>query len=85
MKTYRRHNCTAQHKTNRTFLKCALRNINWISGEGNYAVIAWCNRTITLWHEQDRAQQALDLITSDRCGHRCRHNHELITIQRGNE
>ncbi|WP_157498323.1 hypothetical protein [Leifsonia sp. Leaf336] len=83
MKTYRQHNCQSKHRTNHTFLNCALHNINWIHGNGNYAVIAWCNRTITLWHERPLAQQALDIINADACGHRCRHNHELITIDRG--
>ena len=43
MKVYRRHNCTAAHRSARTFMKCAIPKAAWIVGRGDYASIAWCD------------------------------------------
>lgn len=84
MKTYRQHHCEKQHQSERTFLRCAIRNAAWIEGNGEYAVIAWCDRpTITLWRTPTPAQAALQELNALRCGGQCRERHELIRIEKG--
>lgn len=82
MKTYRIHNCASQHRTERTFVKCAIRRLEWVHGHGPFAVISWCRyRTVTLHPTLEAATAALSLIDGGACGGRCRRAHELVQIQ----
>lgn len=81
MKVYRRHNCERQHKSARTFLRCAFPRAAWCTGKGDYALIAWCNvPTITLWRTPEEAEDQKAAIDAAACGGRCRRQHEVIRI-----
>lgn len=81
MKTYRRHRCRRQHKTAETFLKCAIRNLEWVAGDGNFALIAWCSvPTITLHPTLSEADEALLNLNKIVCGHACTGRHEVVYI-----
>lgn len=72
MKTYTRHNCDSNHRTARTFLKCAVPRAAWIVGTGDYAVITWCRvPAISLHTTEDAARTTLHQVNADVCGGRC--------------
>ena len=82
MKTYRQHKCTAHHRTERTFLKCAIPRAAWVSGHGQFALIAWCRvPTITLHQQLDDAEESKATIDSTGCGGACKRRHEIIRIE----
>jgi len=79
MKTYRRHGCDRRHRTAATFMRCAIPNAEWIDGEGEWALIAWCRvPTVTLWPDQTSAQDALDRLGP--CGGFCHRRHEVVHV-----
>jgi hypothetical protein len=81
MKTYRRHNCTARHRTTRTFMACAIPRAAWVMGEGEYASIAWCHTpTVILWDTLAEAESAKAMIDSTGCGGRCYRRHEIVRV-----
>ena len=81
MKLYRRHNCTARHRTFNRFARCAVGRVEWVDGEGPYAVIAWCQvPTITLWPTQAEAERVCNGLTY--CGHACSGHHEVVQLVR---
>ena len=81
MKTYRRHNCTAQHRTARTFMKCAVRNAVWVMGSGEFALIAWCGLpSISLWASAVEAEEERELLDGTGCGGRCTRRHEVVRV-----
>ncbi|OAV63122.1 hypothetical protein [Enteractinococcus helveticum] len=82
MKIYRKHYCLKQHKTARTFLKCAIPRNAWISGTGNIAVIAWCRvPTITLWGNEVDAYRAKKMIDDSACGGNCNRRHDIVKVE----
>lgn len=80
--TWRRHRCEAQHRTTRTWMRCALgRRVEWISGRGRFAVVAYCRvTTVTLWETPDAARHACRVIDATGCGGRCRNRHQLVHV-----
>ena len=81
MKTYSRHNCNRRHRTNQTFIECAIPRVAWVEGDGDYALITWCNvPAVSLWPTAEAAQAKLDGLGS--CGHSCRRNHEVVRLDR---
>ena len=84
IKTYRRHRCESQHRTYRTFLKCAIRRLEWVMGDGQFAVIAWCGvPTVTLHKRLEDARDAWETVNATGCGGRCSRRHEIVRLDRG--
>lgn len=80
--TWRRHRCTSKHRTARTWMRCALGRVEWISGRGRFAVIAYCrSTTVTLWTEPAFARRAVQTIDSTGCGGRCVRRHALVYVE----
>ena len=52
-------------------------------GAGRWATVAWCGgMSVMLWHDPDKAEDALLRIDDDACGHACDHigDHELVDL-----
>lgn len=82
MKVYSRHYCEAHHRTERTFLKCALRRLEWVHGRGDIALIAWCKYvTVTLYGSVADAEKAKTWIDNGGCGGGCHKSHDIVRIQ----
>jgi len=82
MKTYRRHHCERQHRTVKTFLRCAIPRHHWIAGEGSIALISWCGGpTISLWLDTEAAEDSKGWIDTYKCGHACTGRHEIVRIE----
>lgn len=78
------HKCRAQHRTERTFLGCAIPRAAWIVGHGPYALIAWCSvPTISLFEALDAAESKKSFIDATRCGGRCANHHEIVRVDLG--
>jgi hypothetical protein len=78
MTTHRRHNCTRNHRTYKAAAKCIWRKAEWITGEGPYAVLAYCSvLTITLHATIESADEALYVIGDTGCGGKCRRDHTI--------
>lgn len=83
MKRYTRHGCRATHRTYNRFARCAIKSATWVTGEGPYAVIAWCRvPTVTLWITQGEAERAKTFIDATGCGGRCSRQHEVVKLDR---
>jgi hypothetical protein len=81
MKTYRRHNCTRQHKTYHAFAKCTFRRAVWVIGDGPYATLAWCRSLSVMLHETEHeAEISLEMINHTACGGLCNGRHELVLL-----
>lgn len=79
---YRRHNCIRRHRTYRTFAKCVWPRAAWISGNGPFAVVAYCRvTTVTLHTTASAAQNAIWTINSTGCGGRCSRHHKLVRLE----
>jgi hypothetical protein len=51
----------------------------WVSGDGPYALVAWCRvPTVTLWTTRDKAKRVLADL--DACGQRCHQHHEILRL-----
>lgn len=73
--------CSRQHASARGFIRCKIRHARWVTGDGEWALIAWCNApTITLWPNRTEALDAHNLLHAIRCGSRCRDAHEIARI-----
>lgn len=56
MRTYRNHNCSTTHADLRSFVRCAVPGVEWVTGQGSFAVIAWCKPvTVTLYETEPDA------------------------------
>jgi len=83
VKTYRRHNCTKNHRTTRTLAECMFRRAAWISGTGDYACLAWCDvLTVQLYATAEEATAAKHRIDSTACGSRCTKRHEVARLEK---
>lgn len=81
MKTYRNHRCTSQHRTPRAFVKCAIKRLEWVQGDGHLALIAWCKvPTVTLHTDMATALSAKQMIDGTGCGGRCQNRHEIVQV-----
>jgi hypothetical protein len=81
MKVYRQHRCTKMHRTERTFMECAIPRAAWVKGEGSFALIAWC-RVPTVWlfstvEEAEAHQRGID---RSGCGGMCNREHEIVRV-----
>lgn len=89
VKTYRRHNCNAKHRTTKAMARCVWPNALWIVGTGAYATVSYCRRpdtrgdqtTVMLHPDAERARAALSLINSDACGGFCQHRHDIVILE----
>lgn len=54
----------------------------WITGDGQYALLAHCNNqlTITLWLTRDEAEEQKRFIDTMACGGNCTRDHEIIDL-----
>ena len=81
MKIYRRHYCGSAHRYYRTAAACIWRKALWISGDGPYALLAWCgDLTISLHPTRARAEATMIGLADKACGSRCYNEHELIIL-----
>lgn len=81
MKMYRNHRCESQHRTERTFIKCAIGRLAWVHGIGDLALIAWCRvPTVTLHSDAANAKKAMEVIDGTGCGGRCTGRHEIVRV-----
>ncbi|GEN78706.1 hypothetical protein [Actinotalea fermentans] len=81
MKTYRFHYCRRQHRTWRALATCMFPRAAWITGDGPFAVLAWCGVTsVTLHADTDAATRALEIVNASGCGGRCTRDHELVRL-----
>jgi|GEM_PF-2526319 len=81
VKVYRLHHCAANHRTERTFLQCAIPRLAWVAGSGSYALIAWCKvPTVTLYPSLADALEGAEVIATGGCGGRCRGRHEVVYV-----
>lgn len=84
MKTYRIHNCQAAHRTYRTLVRCMIPKAAWVAGEGQYALIAWCDvPTVSLHDDLANAIEKKGFIDRTRCGGRCTGHHDIVQIVKG--
>jgi hypothetical protein len=78
---WRQHNCRAQHRTPKTFMKCAVPRAAWVMGSGEFATVAWCGTpTVELHDTLDQAVKAKALIDSTGCGGRCQRRHQIVRV-----
>jgi hypothetical protein len=82
MKIYRRHRCSAQHRTFRTFANCVWPRAAWVHGEGPFALVAYCGRrvTVSLHATADAAEENKWLIDDTACVGSCCRSHEIIRL-----
>lgn len=81
------HNCERYHRTTRAFIKCALPRIAWVSGEGEYALLARCGgpsrSSVTLHPTLESAREAKASIDRNGCGNQCRgrgRGHRIVRV-----
>jgi hypothetical protein len=75
------HHCPRKHPTSRAHVRCSIPRVEWIVGDGEYAVIAWCGvPTVTLHAEHAAALDAHTFITELGCGGSCVRAHEIRRV-----
>ena len=75
------HRCDRRHRSEATFIKCAIPKLEWVSGSGPYAVVAWCRvPTVTLWESYSEALRAKHAIDWRACGGKCSRKHQIVRI-----
>ena len=80
-KLYRRHDCASRHRTWKTAAKCIWRRAAWITGDGRYALLAYCDvLTVTLWDDPTEAEERKAFIDQYQCGHACTGRHEIVEL-----
>lgn len=82
---YRRHNCTRDHRSDRTFAQCVWPRAHWVIGDGPYATLAFCRvLTIELHETREHAERMLDVIAGSGCGGACKgeRGHRLVFLSR---
>lgn len=84
---YRRHNCSAKHRTFKTFAKCVWPRAEWVEGEGEYALVAYCGvTTVTLWPQAGFAEASARkrMIDSTGCGSDCSFGpqHKIVRLEK---
>lgn len=83
VKIYRQHRCRRTHPTYRRFARCALPRLASVSGEGAYAVVAWCGPgSAQLYENPDAADIGKRIIDKERCCNVCRNRHEIIQLRK---
>jgi hypothetical protein len=80
-KIYRRHGCSSRHRTWNKVAECIWPRSVWVTGEGRYAVLAWCRSlTVTLWESPAEAENAKQFIDKLACGGMCSRDHEIVEL-----
>ena len=76
------HRCHRKHRSARTYLACAFPDAAWITGDGEFALIAPCRvPTISLHKTHEDAEAAKAFIDTYGCGGYCRHSrHRIVHI-----
>lgn len=83
---YRRHgkrDCTAAHRTYRTWARCLWPHAHWIIGDGPFATVSRCRYrvlTVQLHRSEQDARVALGFIDGSGCGGACQGRHDLVKI-----
>jgi hypothetical protein len=78
---YTAHNCGGTHTMYQELAECMFRPQRPVSGEGGYAILAYCRGLTVALHETlEKAQDALSLIDGDACGGACRNDHHLVRL-----
>ena len=84
MKVYRAHNCGRRHQAWPALARCMWRHAAWISGDGPWAVIAWCGvASVSLHEDPDAADLAIERVDATGCGSQCTGRHELVRLAFG--
>lgn len=86
MRTYRNHNCPQTHADLRSFTRCAVPGVEWVTGTGEFAVIAWCKpTTVTLFATEADALAGSYAVGRRGCGPNCRGRHDLYRMNPRND
>lgn len=73
------------HSDRASVAECRIPDAAWISGSGEWALIAWCRvPTVTLWDTRDEAETAMRLIDATGCGGNCGRVHEIARVRTWN-
>lgn len=83
MKVYRQHRCRGYHARGFDFVLCAIPRLEGVYGRGEYAVIAWCGRTVWLFTDEEEAHGLMDKYEFDGCGPGCKEKHDIVRIDPG--
>lgn len=92
IKVYRHHNCARKHRSETTFMECALgKKASWVTGVGQYASISWCNGrrhrnhyvTVILCETLEQAMRRKSEIDYTACGGFCERRHQVVRIEKG--
>lgn len=68
-------------KTFKQKAKRKWRNAEWITGNGKYALLAYCDvLTVTLWPTYEEAVMRKAFIDKYACGHACYKHHEIVEV-----
>lgn len=75
--------CGRAHRTYNKVAKCVWPKAWWYSGEGAFALIAFCGgETVTLWKTLAEAEEKEVLLRGTRCGGSCAGDHMLAELVR---
>lgn len=71
------------HPSYRALARLRWRRIEWISGDGPFALAAHCRPlTVTLWPTRELAETERVFIDDTGCGHPChKRNHEIVDLR----
>ncbi len=75
--------CPVKHQTYNVAARCQWPRHCWVSGEGEWAVLAWCRvLSVSLWPSLEDTQSALAEISLPKsvCGGRCHNKHEIVHL-----
>jgi hypothetical protein len=76
--------CTVAHRSYRAAALCKYPKAVWITGDGPYALLAWCRAlTVTLhatYWDALRASMPIDPRTGTGCGGKCHGAHEIVRL-----
>lgn len=86
---FRTHRCQIVHRTAEQFVRCALGRVEWVTGAGPFAVVAYCPSggsngdpvtTVTLHADLAAARTTIARLDRVGCGARCQHLHEIRRV-----
>lgn len=77
------HGCATKHRTTRTLAVCQWPRAVWITGSGEWALLAHCDvLKVTLHATEEDAQSSKRFIDRTGCGHACTRRHEIVRLAR---
>lgn len=80
-------NCNKSHRKYKAFVRCFIPNAGIVSGDGPFALIAWCNSpsrrvprqpSASLWKDPESALHAMANMGG--CGGGCVGKHEIVEL-----